>query len=120
MNRTQVQCLAVLVAFFIIDFGPISPVCLIGLYAVIARPRWLLRLVRAVYRRAGHLPSPVPPLRPGEATPTRVRCFLGLLGLFLLDVVPIPVTSSVALFILLTRPAWFYRKVEAIYADRAA
>lgn len=120
MNRAQLKVFAVFSVFFFIGFGPISPGCLIGLYSVVARPRWLLTLVRDIYTRDGQRPTPLPPVQPQEATPTRKRCFLGIFGLFLLDIAPVPVTPCVVFFLLLTRPAWFYRRVEAIYADRAA
>lgn len=120
INRAQLKVLAVFGVFFFIGFGPVSPGCLIGMYSVIARPRWLLKLARDIYTRNDLRPTPTPPVRPEEALPTRKRCFLGLLSLFLLDIAPVPVTPTVAFCILLIRPAWFYRMVEAIYADRAA
>ncbi|MBS1213377.1 MAG: uncharacterized protein H6R26_1994, partial [Proteobacteria bacterium] len=49
MNGTRIKCLLVLIALSIIGFGPLSLTCLIGLYVVIARPRWFLKVVHGLY-----------------------------------------------------------------------
>ncbi|MDD5114552.1 MAG: hypothetical protein PHC94_11085 [Methylobacter sp.] len=51
MNFAQIKCLSVFALFAIIGFGPVSPGCLIGMYMVIMRPDWYLRLVDAVCYR---------------------------------------------------------------------
>ncbi|MDD4913609.1 MAG: hypothetical protein PHW13_01055 [Methylococcales bacterium] len=116
MNWTQLKCLFVLILFIIVGFGPISPLCLIGLYLVIMRPPWFLTLAHRLY--AGR---PLPP----RSLPTmwsaarigllRIECFFGLLALFVVDIVPFPVTPVLAGFIVLSRPIWFYRLVIGVY-----
>jgi hypothetical protein len=115
MNLTQFNCLLVLSIFAIIGFGPISPTCLIGMYVVITRPRWFLELTRDLY---AHSSTPLYPLSPSRSVhplAARIKCFLALLGLFILDIAPVPVTSTIGLIIVLARPRWFYVMVEDIY-----
>jgi len=117
MNLTQIKCLLVLAGFAIIGFGPISPTCLIGMYVVAARPRWFLDLIRHLYTNKGnprHSPAPGPSGNSGSA---RLQCFLSLLGLFIVDILPFPVTSTIAIPVVLVRPRWFYELVETIYGD---
>ncbi|SJM89805.1 conserved hypothetical protein [Crenothrix polyspora] len=45
----------------------------------------------------------------------RIKCFLSLLGLFIIDIAPVPVTPVVAFAIILSRPMWFYRMVAISY-----
>lgn len=118
MNAAQIKCIMVFSVFAVIGFGPVSPGCLIGLYSVVARPRWLIELVRQLYAHNGtmlyNLPTPPPnPLL------TRKKCFLSLTGLFIVDILPVPVTPVVAFFILLLRPRWFYELIEVIYWQSA-
>lgn len=118
MNPAQIKCLLVFSVFAIIGFGPISPGCLIGMYVVVKRPRWFLSLARDLY-------SDVAPERFRDTegalgknpSVTRVKCFLCLLGLFVLDIAPYPVTPAVAFVILLARPVWFHEMVETIYSE---
>jgi hypothetical protein len=117
MNLAQVKCLLVFSVFAVIGFGPVSPTCLIGMYSVMARPRWLLRVVRQVYENAGKPLYPALLLDPGKSREVRIKCFLSLLTLFLIDIVPFPVTASIAIPIVLIRPRWFYELVERIYRD---
>jgi hypothetical protein len=117
MNLAQVKCLLVFSVFAVIGFGPVSPGCLIGMYSVMARPRWLLRVVRQVYENGGKPLYPAPPLEPGRSREVRIKCFLSLLTLFLIDIAPYPVTPSIAIPIILIRPRWFYELVERIYRD---
>ena len=100
--------------FAVIGFGPVSPGCLIGMYAVATRPRWLIELVRQLYTRNGAKLYALPPPPPNPRL-TRKKCFLSLIGLFVVDILPVPVTPVVAFFILLLRPQWFYNLIEVIY-----
>ncbi len=117
MNRTQLTCLLVFAIFAIIGFGPVSPGCLIGMYSVMARPLWMLRVVRGLYQREGQPIHPVPPIEPGISGRVRIKAFLTFLTLFLIDIAPYPVTPSLAIPVILIRPRWFYEWVERIYAD---
>ncbi len=114
MNSAQVKCLAVFGIFAIIGFGPISPGCLIGMYIVLRRPRWFLELTDNLYGN----PSAV--MSAGQAKKTRIRAFLCLLVLFIIDIAPVPVTPVVAFAIILSKPIWFYRMVKTIYTKSVA
>jgi len=114
MNPAQLKCLLVFSVFAVIGFGPVSPGCLIGLYVVAARPRWFIELVRELYTEHGNRLYPLPPPPPNPLR-TRQKCFLSLVGLFIIDIAPVPVTPVVAFVILLSRPRWFYATVEAVY-----
>jgi hypothetical protein len=115
MNLAQIKCLSVFSIFAIIGFGPISPGCLIGMYVVTMRPNWFWELTYNLY--AGlPLVQPVFSSEPVEqAKRMRKKCFLSLLGLFIADIAPVPVTPVVAFAIILSRPMWFYRMVATIY-----
>lgn len=114
MNSAQIKCIMVFSVFAVIGFGPVSPGCLIGMYAVATRPRWLIELVRQLYTRNGAKLYALPPPPPNPRL-TRKKCFLSLIGLFVVDILPVPVTPVVAFFILLLRPQWFYNLIEVIY-----
>jgi hypothetical protein len=115
MNLTQVKCLLVFSVLAIIGFGPVSPTCLIGMYVVIARPGWFLNVVRNLYGYSGNCPCSIPPVRSAHPTATRMKCFLSLVGIFVLDIAPVPVASTIGFVIVLGRPRWFYEMVERIY-----
>ena len=105
MNSTQIKCLCVFSVFAIIGFGPISPGCLIGMYIVITRPNWFLKLTDNLYD------NPVTPQATSINTPSknlRIKCFLCLLTLFII---------VIAFIIILSRPRWFYRVIRGVYAD---
>ena len=116
MNWTQLKCLLVFGVFAGIGFGPVSPGCLIGMYSVIARPQWMLRVVRGLYQRQGQTLYSAPTPEPGSTGQIRIKAFLSFLILFLIDIAPYPVTPSIAIPIILMRPRWFYEWVERIYA----
>jgi hypothetical protein len=117
MNFTQLKCLLVFGVFAVIGFGPVSPGCLIGMYSVLTRPRWLLEVVRRLYLNANRPMYPAPPLEPGNSGRVRVLTFLCFLALFLIDIAPYPVTPSIAIPVILIRPRWFYALVERIYGS---
>lgn len=48
---------------------------------------------------------------------TRIKCALVFVVLMIFSVGPIPITSSIGLYVVLFRPDWFKKLVEAIYAD---
>ncbi|MDD5036948.1 MAG: hypothetical protein PHE55_19655 [Methylococcaceae bacterium] len=49
----------------------------------------------------------------------RLKCFLCLLVLLVLDIAPVPVTGSIGLYVVITRPHWFKALVEKIYDGMA-
>ena len=48
---------------------------------------------------------------------TRIKCALVLIGLTLLGLGPMPVTSLIGLYIVVFRPQWFKQLVERIYFE---
>ena len=112
INKAQIQCLAVFSVFAIIGFGPISPGCLVGMFIVLFRPHWFWQLAVNVY--AG---KPITPTTASaeQSKQARKKGFWGLLTLFVIDIVPLPVTPTIAFFIILARPEWFYRLIASIY-----
>ena len=112
MNLTQFKCLGVFSIFAVIGFGPISPGCLIGMYIVVMRPFWFLKLAQNLY--ANHqLNYALENLK--LAKNVRKKAFLFLFCLFMVDILPIPVTPVIAVIIILSRPVWFYTLVINIY-----
>jgi hypothetical protein len=53
-------------------------------------------------------------------TSTRVRiiCALILLVFSVLGIGPIPITSTIGLFVVIFLPAWFKQLVDDLYADK--
>lgn len=49
---------------------------------------------------------------------TRFFCFIGLLLLIILEIIPIPITAFLAIYILLFRPYWFKNVVDHIYSSK--
>jgi hypothetical protein len=90
---------------------------LIGMFVVLMRPLWFWNLVSNLYAR----PKPyhaVPAVDiVNQANKTRKKSFLCLLGLFIIDIAPIPITPVIAFGIILGRPLWFYRLVSRIYGQ---
>jgi hypothetical protein len=113
MNASQIKCLAVFSLFAIIGFGPVSPGCLIGMYVVATRPRWFRTLIDNMYANSSALTFPT--YSAEQTRRSRIRCFFSLLGLFIVDIAPVPVTPVIAFGIILSRPQWFYRLVTRIY-----
>ena len=110
MNSAQLKCLSVFAIFAAIGFGPVSPGCLIGMYVVIMRPIWFLQLVNNLYSDF---------TAPGfiASNNARIKAFLCLLILFIIDIAPVPVTPVVAFVIILSRPQWFLRVVRDVYSN---
>lgn len=118
MNITQLKCLSVFFIFAIIGFGPISPGCLIGMYVVVKRPEWFSALCKKLYARTTNFPSSLSVNTDKDSKSVRIKCFLCILGLFIIDIAPVPVTPVVAYVIILSRPIWFYTLVDNVYADK--
>lgn len=53
-----------------------------------------------------------------RSTVARIKTALVLIVLMAVSVVPIPVTSTIGLLIVIFRPNWFKRLVDAIYSDK--
>jgi hypothetical protein len=120
MNPTRLKCFLVMTVLALIGFGPLSLTCLLGMIIVITRPRWFYSVVENLYRGAD------PGTIAGTATQSaktlrtsgvRLRCFLALLVLLVLDIAPVPVTGSIGLYVIWQRPSWFKSLVENVYAD---
>lgn len=121
LNSSQLKTLAVFSVFAIIGFGPISPGCLIGMFTVLFRPAWFWTLVNGIYVGKSGLHKPDPSsLSEQQIFQQRKKCFLSLLGLFIIDIAPVPVTPVIAFVLILSRPLWFYRRVAIIYAGSNA
>lgn len=54
--------------------------------------------------------------RPGKYI--RVQSFLVLGSLFVIDILPLPVTPSIVLPLIFIRPAWVYKAAAAIYRSK--
>lgn len=48
---------------------------------------------------------------------TRIKCALVLIILMVFSVAPIPITSTIALWVVIFRPKWFKQLVDKIYVD---
>ncbi|MGJ0486122.1 MAG: hypothetical protein ACR65R_16545 [Methylomicrobium sp.] len=112
MNAAQIKCLLVFSLFALIGFGPVSPGCLIGMYIVMARPPWFFNLASDLYN---NLPQFQEGLGEKPTRQARLKCFLSLLGLFMIDIAPIPTTPIIAVLIILSRPLWFIRTIANVY-----
>ncbi len=115
MNSSQIKCLLVFAIFAIIGFGPVSPGCLIGMYVVLFRPLWFWTLTDNLYEKQLLAQEIVVANTPKQTRQARQKCFICLLGLFIIDILPVPVTPVVAFTIILSRPNWFYQLVARIY-----
>ena len=47
----------------------------------------------------------------------RIKCFIVLLLLMILDTAPVPVVGSIVMYILLARPLWFKSLIDKLYAE---
>ena len=108
INKAQFKCLAVFSLFAIIGFGPVSVGCLIGMYVVIKRPEWFIKLVEDLYETCDVTVVQYPNYR--------LKVFFSILTLFIIDIAPVPVTPVIAFIIILSRPNWFYRIVKTVYS----
>lgn len=95
----------------LIGFGPISPGCLIGMYVVWRRPEWFRVLIGRLYNHPKHADF----ITSAQTRITRIKSFIALLTLLVIDIIPVPVTPALAFFIILAKPKWFYATVRRIY-----
>lgn len=115
INTAQLKCLSVFSIFALIGFGPISPGCLIGLYVVWKRPAWFHTLVGRVYNH----PKSTGFVTSAQIRKARIKSFLSILTLLIIDIAPVPVTPVIAFGIILLRPMWFYTVVRRVYGEFA-
>ncbi len=118
MNLTQFKCMAVFAVFALIGFGPVSPGCLIGLFIVVRRPEWFGHVAAKLYAGRVLPESGITTLSLELSRSARIKGFLSLLCLFIVDIAPVPVTPAIAFVVILARPAWFYRVVENVYGRK--
>lgn len=118
MNVTQVKSFLFLTVLAIIGFGPLSLTCLIGLFIVLRRPDWFYQVVKNLYRgtacESAHRMEQEEKRRSATRM-ARIKTFLSLLVLLVLDIAPIPVAGSIGLYVVVARPCWFKTLVEKIY-----
>jgi len=114
---TRIKCWLVMLLFSLIGFGPLSLTCLIGIYVVLVRPAWFIRVARDLYLRPNNsvmnekmLPGPAGNLL------IRSKAFISLIMLLILDIAPVPITGIIGLTVVVSRPFWFIELVEQIYA----
>jgi len=117
VNVAQIKSLSLFALFAIIGFGPISPGCFIGMFIVVVRPAWFLELIQAMYFGLPVNQQVISENNTQQTGNIRIKAFLSLLGLFILDIAPVPVTPVIAFIIILSRPAWFYRVVTQVYRE---
>ncbi|XSG84687.1 MAG: hypothetical protein ACPW60_13245 [Methylohalobius sp. ZOD2] len=116
MNGTQLKCLLAMTVLALTGFGPLSLTCLIGMFVLIRRPIWFFQVVQNLYDNHRAQAVDLPPRNNGtSATVARIKSFLSLLTLLILDIAPVPVTGSIGLYVVTTRPKWFKTLVERIY-----
>lgn len=53
-----------------------------------------------------------------SSTPARIKSAMVLIVLMIVSIVPIPVTSTIGLFVVIFRPNWFKKLVDDVYADK--
>lgn len=120
MNSVRVKCLVVLLGLAVLGFGPVSVTGLIGLFVVLRRPGWFFRIVEELYRGRRVTDCTGAQDRSAlavSAKAARVRCFFWLTLLIILDILPVPVVSTIGLYVVLRRPVWFLNLVRTLYRD---
>lgn len=48
---------------------------------------------------------------------TRIKCAAVLILLMVFSVSPLPITSSIGLWVVIFRPRWFKKLVDTVYSD---
>lgn len=113
MNQARIEAFTCLFVLNLIGFGPVSLTALIGLYLLWTRPPWFLTWARGVYGQSYQKTRS--PIKTG-IRPKQIKASIILIGLFIIDVLPVPVTGSIALFIICFRPKSFLNWLESIYS----
>ncbi|MGJ0483279.1 MAG: hypothetical protein ACR65R_01940 [Methylomicrobium sp.] len=47
-----------------------------------------------------------------------VLCFIAVVGLIVLHVIPLPILETLVLYVLIARPYWFKELVDQIYSSK--
>ncbi|CAD6877656.1 hypothetical protein [Methylomonas albis] len=71
------------------------------------RPRWFKTLIENIYANPIAPASAFSTYSAGQSRQSRIKCFLSLLRLFIIDIAPIPVTPVIAFGIILSTPQVF-------------
>ncbi|MBD9355530.1 hypothetical protein [Methylomonas albis] len=50
---------------------------------------------------------------------TRIKCAIVFIVFILFSIGPVPITSSIGLYVVIFRPRWFKELVNKIYTDKA-
>lgn len=64
-----------------------------------------------------NFPSPYLNKMNNHSVIARIKCTLILLVLMVIDVGPIPITSTMCLICVIFRPDWFKNLIEKVYAE---
>jgi hypothetical protein len=48
---------------------------------------------------------------------TRFKCFVVMVVLMVIDILPIPIVGSIALYVIVSRPPWFKELVRGLYEE---
>jgi hypothetical protein len=80
-----------------------------------ARPQWFISLIDDMYDNKFSFQDNIGDDSDKRARQARIRSFWTLLGMFIIDIAPIPTTPIIAFFIILSWPRWFVRIVGEVY-----
>ena len=53
-----------------------------------------------------------------ESTRTRIHCAVVLIVFMIASIGPIPITSTIGLYVVVFRPGWFKKLVDKVYQDK--
>lgn len=81
------------------------------MFVVVMRPRWFHQMIHTLYT------DKTKPQPNGSLALMQVQSLAVLLTLFIIDILPFPVTPSLVLPMFFIRPAWMYQVVETLYAS---
>jgi len=48
---------------------------------------------------------------------TRTKCLITLMGLMVLDILPLPIVGLIGLYVIIKRPQWFRDLVDRLYNE---
>ncbi|CAI8801543.1 hypothetical protein [Methylocaldum szegediense] len=48
---------------------------------------------------------------------TRAKCLIVLIGLMILDILPIPIVGLIGLYVIIKRPRWFLEVTNRLYDE---
>ena len=54
-----------------------------------------------------------------STTLIRIQCAIVLIVFMIISVGPIPITSTICLYVVIFRPRWFKALVDRVYSDKA-